>query len=415
MASARARPRRRFRAHPRHPLTGRQFTVSAGSERELVALLAHLDSMRDRRRLGLMTDEEIASQVHRMRTGRARPMTLERAARAYLERPSLAPNTRRRVESFLVTHGAELAPLALEALTAPRMTAWIESLERAKLGSGTIGVHWRLMRAVIRYALERGAVERTPWGSWRPTPRGAAPRPPREAARHVGELLELLEAAARLDVRAARTGRFTCSEAKIATAALLGLRQGELRGLRWPDVDEGACAVCIVRQGEGRPTKGAQLSRRTSRRLDVVRAVPELFALLVRHRGQLFVRGLLDESGPVFPCPWRSSPGEVRPYLEGARVLHERELRAAVRLAGLPNPERWTPHSLRDSFVTLEHAGGDGDLSALRERSRHASEAGLLRYLRARTREPPAPRMLLDGPTVRLLPSPSSSSSPPKR
>jgi integrase len=399
----RARPRR-FRAWPRHPLTGRQFTVSAGSERELAALLHHLDTLREGRRLGTISDEDVADKLRRVR--RAPRVTFERAARAYIERPSLAPNTRRRVESFLATHGAELAPLSLESLTAPRMTAWIEGLERTELESSTIGTHWRLVRAIIRYALERGWIERSPWGSWRPTLRGASGRPPREAARHTGELLELLEAAATLDRRAHRGGRFACSEAKIGAAALLGLRQGELRGLRWPDVDEGALAVRIARQDEGRPTKGAQLTRQGARRrLDVVRAVPQLFFLLVQHRGYLASLDLYDDRGPVFPCAWRSSPGEVRPYLEGARVLHERELRAAVRLAGLPNPERWTPHSLRDSFVTLEAAAEGGkDFAGLKERTRHASDAGLLRYLRARTREPPPPRMLLEAPQVPALP-----------
>jgi hypothetical protein len=77
-----------------------------------------------------------------------------------------------------------------------------------------------------------------------------------------------------------------------------------------------------------------------------------------------------------------------------SRAWREVSPRTSIRHGGpgLPHAERWTPHSLRDTFVTLEAEGAAGDLAAVAERSRHASID-----LRARTREPAPPRMLLNG------------------
>jgi integrase len=379
------RPPRAFVAHPRHPLTGKQFTLRAKTKRELEAYLAHLDKLREGLRLGTLTDHEVAHTLRRLRKHGRR--TLEQAARAYMERPHLSPNTRRRVASNLATHLHELAPLPLEALEAPRLAAWLERCGRTLTG-GTLTVLWRTLRAVVRFALERGWLDRCPWGSWRPSIRGKpSTRLPREAARHVGELRALIEAARELDVASRVIG--ANSAIKIALAAFLGLRAGELAGLRWSDLDWPAQVVAIVRQGEGRPTK--------ARRVDLVAAVPELFAMLEQWRVYLDGFALYAIDGPILPCMWRSSMREPRPYLERAEVLTRAELRAAVERAGLPHAERWTPHSLRDTFVTLEAEGAAGDLAAVAERSRHASIGSLVRYLRARTREPAPPRMLLNG------------------
>jgi hypothetical protein len=48
------RPARTFVAHPRHPLTGKQFTLRARTKRELEAYLAHLDKLREGLRLGTL-------------------------------------------------------------------------------------------------------------------------------------------------------------------------------------------------------------------------------------------------------------------------------------------------------------------------------------------------------------------------
>ena len=99
-----------------------------------------------------------------------------------------------------------------------------------------------------------------------------------------------------------------------------------------------------------------------------------------------------DPAGPVFPWPHaaRWPDHYVAPYPPRAEVLTTTALRRAVARAGLPNPARWTPHSLRDSFVTLEAAAAGGDLSRVAPRSRHRSMGSLVRYLRALERGPAA-------------------------
>jgi integrase len=388
--SKRQRAPRAYVAHPRHPLTGKQFTLRARTARELESYLAHLDKVREDLRLGIMSEADVSRVLSRL--GRTdEPKTFADAAKAYMERPHLSPNTRRRVKSNLAVHLHEIAGLPLTALTAPRVSALLEHASRTLTG-GTVSLLWWTIRAIVRYATERGWISYSPWASWRPTIRGKpSTRLPREAARHAGELRALIDAAGVID---ASTGALECLRVKIAVAAFLGLRAGELAGLRWSDIDAPLGVVAIARQGEGRVTK--------TRRVDVIAAVSELFTILEDWRVLLEQHLLFEPHGPVFPCAWRSTEGAPRPYLERAEVLTAAELRAAVARAGLPHPERWSPHSLRDTFVTLEAQGAAGDLAAVAERSRHASIGSLVRYLRARTREPAPPRMVLNGAPLRL-------------
>ena len=76
--------------------------------------------------------------------------------------------------------------------------------------------------------------------------RPGSDRLPREATRTLAELDALLVAARELDELEARRGRGGL-EARIACASLLGLRQGELAGLEWGDVDFDAREVAIAR------------------------------------------------------------------------------------------------------------------------------------------------------------------------
>jgi integrase len=63
----------------------------------------------------------------------------------------------------------------------------------------------------------------------------------------------------------------------------------------------------------------------------------------------------------------------------------------------LPNVLSWSAHSLRDTFVSLEVAATGGDLARVQARSRHATLSSLARYVRALSRNHPAP------PAVRTL------------
>lgn len=372
-----------FSSRPRHPVTGRRIRLRARTERERDAYLHHLDSLRTELRFGIRTPDEIDRELHHLDHG---PVTLGRVAVAYLERPGLASNTKRGMKSAVDTHLVKLLPRPIASLDGPTVARWIESLPKAGLAETSIGTLWRKLSALARYAIERGWISAPPWGDW--TPRrgwGSNRRPTREAARSVDELVRLAHAARALDLE-----EYSGLECMILVAALLGLRQGELAGLRWSDVDWGPpLFVLIARQWKDKPLKG----RASPRRIESIR---ELVVVLLMHRATLIDRRLFEEIGPIFPHP-KSEADRPRAYEKG-EVLTRLRIRKAVELAGLPNIASWSAHSLRDTFVTLEATAAGGDLRHVQSRSRHASLASLARYLRALNRNRPASPALLELP-----------------
>jgi integrase len=363
-----------YYARPRHPLTGRQFTVRGRTPRELAAYLHRLDSLRQELRLGLASPADVDQALRRLRFG---AMTFERAAVSYLARPDLAPTTRARVRSALAGPLRELAGEELDALDGPRLSAHFDRLA-ARLARGSLLTVWRTLRAVVRHAAERGWTARVPWGAWKPRVRaGREGRPQRDCARDEWELDAILTAARLLD----SDGPYHAIEAKIAAAARLGLRQGELAGLRWYDVYPKRLAVGVHRQWDGAPLKsgvGAELA-----------APRELFDVLERHRARMGAAAA-DAGAPVFPSP------SGAPYASG-ECLSTVDLRRAVALAGL-DAGAWSSHSLRDTFATLEARKAHGDLRAVQQRTRHRSLSSLLRYLRPLER--PRARPLLPASEV---------------
>lgn len=371
------------RAHvswPRHPLTGKQFRVSAASDRELSALLAHVDGLRSKLRLGIVSTEDVDRALRRLVHG---AVTLERAGEAYA-RSGVARNTQRRIASFLRATGAAIAPRELDALDVRALSEWIEQLRRRRLEPSTIRGAWRTLRAIVRYAAEREWIGRVPWGAWRPIVRGQSRRGPREAARDPSEIDRLVVAARALDVEREARGLLGDLEGKILAAGYLGLRQGELAGLAWPDLDDVRELVFLARQGDGEPTK--------HRAVDILVAPSSFFRAMARLRARLEARGLYDPRGPCFPV---RTEDRARAYTSG-ECLSRRDLRRVVARAGLPEISRWSPHSLRDTFVTLELRARHGDLATTRERSRHRSVASLSRYLRP-MRGIPAPAIVPPG------------------
>lgn len=406
-----------FRAQPRHPLTGKQVTISARSQRELDATLYELDTMRAELRLAnlratpeqrIRLAEDVDRRIRAMTRGR---MTLEDAAREYAARGGLAPSTRKSVlSSWLGGPAKPLGPLPLEALDAPTLERWIDALRAGDYAPSSIGRIWRTLRAVIRYATASGWIGQPPWGLWRPRLHGGQlPRQEREAARSPDELARLLAAAHDLDELARERSRRVLGdlEARIAAVALLGLRQGELAGLRWKDVDAAGGCITVARQWGG---KHARLPKGGA--VHTLQTLPELLELLELVRDRHVELGLLrrrGDDGPVFPDPsvayLRSAAAHHTP--DGKPIpLPLEQLRAAVRRAGLPRSARWTATSLRDTFATLEAETYGGDLKRLADRTRHASIGSLLHYLRTRSRKPLAPGFALPPgpPRLRALP-----------
>lgn len=367
------------RARPRHPVTGARIRLRARSARELEAYKHRIETLRTELRLQLKTPEQVSEELRYLKSG---PITLERAALAYLARP-IAPNTRRAVRSLMATHLRELLPVPLAALDAARVAALVDAMNASGNGGTTVATAWRQLSAIARHAAERGWIGAAPWGAYRPRLSGTPVRAPREAARTLDELAALIVAAAELDRQRAAEMRVVLLEAAITVCVLFGLRQGELAGLRWNDWTPLPASMLVARQYDGDPLKRGTPIRRLG-------AVDELAPILARQRTRLETLALFASDGPIFPHAASSRPGRPRAYPSGS-VIATRDLRSVVAIARLPHPEAWSPHSLRDTFVTLESAATGGDLQATADRSRHATLASLARYLRALSRDPAPP------------------------
>jgi integrase len=132
----------------------------------------------------------------------------------------------------------------------------------------------------------------------------------------------------------------------LAAAIFLGLRLGELLGLRWGDVDFGACVVRVRRQayrtGEMVPLKTAKARR------DVL-LQPALAHLLREHRLR---SGHSQPDDFVFHCP------DGRPMHPD--VVRSCRLHAAVKKAGLDpaGKQRLRFHDLRHTYASLLIAQG---------------------------------------------------------
>ncbi len=367
------------------------MTLRASSPSELAGLVGQLQMLRNSIRTGARSAADVDRQLRRMTYG---PTTLEKAALSYRE-SGIAPNTRRKVTSFL-SSAADLCAREIEAIDAASVLSWLRSLEKRGLAPSSVASGWRVLSAIVRHAQERRWISSAPWGTWTPHIRNKrAPAKERESCRTVDELVTLLRAAEAHDDERRARGLLGDVTAKCAAVALLGIRQGEIAGLRWSDVRDGEGLVVVARQYDGEPLKNRV-------RPDEIRAVPTLFQLFDKHRSALRERALYTFQGPVFPSP-ASEPGHPRAYTKG-EILTRRSIRAVVRGAGLPRPSRWSATSLRDTFVSLEADAAHGDLVRTAERSRHATIASLLRYLRSRSRDPAPPGFDPGGRGPPLLP-----------
>lgn len=368
----RVRKRPSVRASVRHPITGKKLRLHAATQARLDQRLRVVENIRDALASGSITESAADEQIRRLQ-GRAK-VTLERVAASYLARTDISDNTRRDVLSFLRGAAAPLAPQDLSALEVNTIKSWLGSLRARQVAPGTVSCYWRRLRALASHAVDRRWIGRLPWGDFKPRLSHERAHE-RESARTPEELARLLYAARLLDWRESYEREI---EAKIVTTVAAGLRQGELAGLKWSDLDAAECTITIARQYAGAPPK----MRRRPKRLAVPR---EVLTMLERYRLRLEAAELYAPTGPVFPSPAHSRRGAPAHYAKG-EVLTRRAVRAVVALSGLPNKEAWSAHSLRDTFASLELLGHGGDLAATADRTRHRSLSALARYLRAARR-----------------------------
>jgi integrase len=149
----------------------------------------------------------------------------------------------------------------------------------------------------------------------------------------------------------------------IATAVLTGLRQSELLGLRWRDID---FEDQLVRVRSALDRQGSDVPPKTQHAVRDVILIPALAASLRQHREQSVFDGPGDyvfSSRVGTPLHWRN--------------VARRALKPALAKAGI-EPLRW--HDLRHTFASLLISGGANVVFTSRQLGHGSSDITLRVY-----------------------------------
>jgi integrase len=308
------------------------------------------------------TRQEVSEKLQRLQQHVAQglPVVDERTTvRAYLEhwlqvvevRPSTLTRYRGIVERQLVP---ALGSVKLAKLTPQAVTRMLSDLQRGGLSARTCHHVRAVLRGALADAARDGLVSRNA---------ASLARSPKVESYHVDPMSpdharSVLEAVAGSDL-----------EAPVATALWTGLRQGELLGLRWSDVDlttrRLSVAVALQRRaGEWhiQPTK-TDKSRRT---LSIPAPLVEVLSTHRQRQREAQLRAGAAWKAPHGDLVFTGPTG--RPVM-GATLTH-RFHDAQVR-GGL-TPVRF--HDLRHAAATLMLAGGV-DLKVVSELLGHSTIA----------------------------------------
>jgi integrase len=241
-----------------------------------------------------------------------------------------------------------LAPFFGDRPTDRIESGQVERYLHAKRGDGlspkTIQNHLNFLHGIFAFAVRRG------WATTNPVALVERPRAHRSAHRRIRFLQpEELEAA----IRAVPADALGAVERPLyLTAAMTGLRQGELLALRWSDVDWSASRVRVAESF----TRGAFDSPKSHRGRSVPMA-DRLAAELERHFQRSHWR---RDHDLVFAHP---ATGHV---LDASKL--RQRFRTALARAGAPD---LTFHELRHTFGTQMAAAG-APLRAVQEWMGHA-------------------------------------------
>jgi integrase len=261
--------------------------------------------------------------------------TVEEAGRilfAHLDSLGRKRSTLGEYESYLRVH---LAPFFRGKPLARIEREDVESFMAAKRREGkapkSIHNYIGLLHSIFAFAQRRGLAETNPVAQ--------VDKPARSGSDPDIRYLDDAELTALLNVvpgdRRGQTERVL-----YLTAAMTGLRQGELLGLRWQDIDWSASRV-RVRRSYVRGEYGTPKSRRSSR------SVP-LADVVAGELDQLFKRSAYQRDEDLVFC----HPGTGGP-LDRSKVL--KRFKAAAQGAGL-RPVRF--HDLRHTFGTRMASAG---------------------------------------------------------
>ena len=301
-----------------------------------------------RRTLYGTSRQEVADKLARALSNRgsalafdAGSLTLSEYLDWYLDdaRGRLRPKPFNRAEGLVRNH---IRPALGRVKLGDLSPAHLRGLYAAKLGSGlsgrTVGYIHVTLYSALKAAVLDGLIPRNP---------AASVKPPRMDKREMTPLSPA-QARALLDTARAADDRWS---ALYVLAVTTGLRQGELLGLRWEDVDLGSATLRVrhTLQPPGFP-KGAPArltppkTRRSLRGVHLPRSAVQ--ALLRHQELQDAERARSDGSWRDYGLVFPNTLGGYADYTN----LMPRHFKPLLRKAGLPNIRF---HDLRHTCATL--------------------------------------------------------------
>ena len=290
------------------------------------------------------------------------PRTVHELAVVYLRdrEPLLAPATiRTTAEGYRLRVAPHFAATPLERLSRPAVERWLGRL----LSSGSSAHATRKALAALKvmcsYGVELGVLEANPCARVR------VPEPPHDPSAAPAPVSRVLSPAElELLLAACASAR---EEAVVRLAVESGLRSGEVRGLRWPDVELAARRLHIRRavwRDVVKVPKGRR-RRRVAMTVALADALSRLYAAEVVERG-------LPADGYVVPGRNGLGPcGDDTPLELAQRV----QIRAGlVETRGGKLRPRVTFHELRHTAASLMLTAGVSPVVVARQLG-HASSA----------------------------------------
>lgn len=382
---------------PRHPVDrGRRVTLT-GSELERGEKAAALRTIERDFRLGIISAGEARLKVERLLGRTGARLTVGEVVERWL--PTL-PDRRRALyaQRYRLHLRDYFASRAVEDCDYDVCAAWHR--ERVGLkkpdGSlryawGTVRAAWAVLGAAVRWAKRKKLVADIPWEGFSvggdPNDDGVFRR---GYASDIRQVLAILRAALAHDQRQHARCGYSDLAARLAWLLLTGSRESEAAAAAWDavhiDLPVGENWVSLrraVKAGwrERHPRALVTPEQTKGRHADALR-IPELLVQVLRgHREYLRRRGWYADAGPVFPASAGRWAGQMR--ADAARFVEVGRLRQVVAAAGLPGAERWTLHSCRHSFASLEIAGG-ANLREVASRLRVRSARVAMVYLHER-------------------------------
>jgi integrase len=254
-----------------------------------------------------------------------------------------------------------LGRIQVQALRPEHVSRWLADRRAAGLSSWTIKSIYTLVGAILDHALTRGLIAETPLKRISKTER--------PQARNKSEARRLSDEECSNLIKHALPG----TRALISTAVFTGLRQSELLGLVWDDVDFDRHQIRVRAQlsrgKRGQPPRRVPLKTDSGRR--DVEALPELLALLRKHKAEAFERGHARSDSFVF------ATGDGRPlrHRNVSRDFSTAAGRAGLDRVGAPGVSL---HDLRHTFVCRLIAAGL-DVVEVQRQAGHKNPAITLR------------------------------------